>query len=171
MPDNYKYIDNDKNKKDKKDKTVFEYMESILNNNVESDNDKTFNQIIAERLINSTKEKNNKEDITKEKKKTKKYNISKEEAFNIASESRNLKTDFVKNSNRKNVTFLTFGDKEIKLVNIKNKKYWQIQILDGEISQMYNDSFFDGFIKKEENKYLRCLVDANTGEYIYYPKK
>ena len=171
MPDNYKYIDNDKNKKDKKDKTVFEYMESILNNNVESDNDKTFNQIIAERLINSTKEKNNKEDITKEKKKTKKYNISKEEAFNIASESRNLKTDFVKNSNRKNVTFLTFGDKEIKLVNIKNKKYWQIQILDGEISQMYNDSFFDGFIKKEETKYLRCLVDANTGEYIYYPKK
>lgn len=168
MPDNYKYIDNDKNKKDK---TVFEYMESILNNNVESDNDKTFNQIIAERLINSTKEKNNKEDITKEKKKTKKYNISKEEAFNIASESRNLKTDFVKNSNRKNVTFLTFGDKEIKLVNIKNKKYWQIQILDGEISQMYNDTFFDGFIKKEETKYLRCLVDANTGEYIYYPKK
>lgn len=168
MPDNYKYIDNDKNKKDK---TVFEYMESILNNNVESDNDKTFNQIIAERLINSTKEKNNKEDITKEKKKTKKYNISKEEAFNIASENRNLKTDFVKNSNRKNVTFLTFGDKEIKLVNIKNKKYWQIQILDGEISQMYNDSFFDGFIKKEETKYLRCLVDANTGEYIYYPKK
>ena len=168
MPDNYKYIDNDKNKKDK---TVFEYMESILNNNVESDNDKTFNQIIEERLINSTKEKNNKEDITKEKKKTKKYNISKEEAFNIASESRNLKTDFVKNSNRKNVTFLTFGDKEIKLVNIKNKKYWQIQILDGEISQMYNDSFFDGFIKKEETKYLRCLVDANTGEYIYYPKK
>lgn len=166
MPDNYKYIDNNK-----KDKTVFEYMESILNNNVESDNDKTFNQIIAERLINSTKEKNNKEDITKEKKKTKKYNISKEEAFNIASESRNLKTDFVKNSNRKNVTFLTFGDKEIKLVNIKNKKYWQIQILDGEISQMYNDSFFDGFIKKEETKYLRCLVDANTGEYIYYPKK
>ena len=168
MPDNYKYIDNDNNKKDK---TVFEYMESILNNNVESDNDKTFNQIIAERLINSTKEKNNKEDITKEKKKTKKYNISKEEAFNIASESRNLKTDFVKNSNRKNVTFLTFGDKEIKLVNIKNKKYWQIQILDGEISQMYNDTFFDGFIKKEETKYLRCLVDANTGEYIYYPKK
>ena len=168
MPANYKYIDNDKNKKDK---TVFEYMESILNNNVESDNDKTFNQIIAERLINSTKEKNNKEDIKKEKKKTKKYNISKEEAFNIASESRNLKTDFVKNSNRKNVTFLTFGDKEIKLVNIKNKKYWQIQILDGEISQMYNDSFFDGFIKKEETKYLRCLVDANTGEYIYYPKK
>lgn len=168
MPDNYKYIDNDKNKKDK---TVFEYMESILNNNVESDNDKTFNQIIAERLINSTKEKNNKEDITKEKKKTKKYNISKEEAFNIASESRNLKTDFVKNSNRKNVTFLTFGDKEIKFINIKNKKYWQIQILDGEISQMYNDSFFDGFIKKEETKYLRCLVDANTGEYIYYPKK
>lgn len=168
MPDNYKYIDNDKNKKDK---TVFEYMESILNNNVESDNDKTFNQIIAERLINSTKEKNNKEDIKKEKKKTKKYNISKEEAFNIASESRNLKTDFVKNSNRKNVTFLTFGDKEIKIVNIKNKKYWQIQILDGEISQMYNDSFFDGFIKKEETKYLRCLVDANTGEYIYYPKK
>ena len=168
MSDNYKYIDNDKNKKDK---TVFEYMESILNNNVESDNDKTFNQIIAERLINSTKEKNNKEDIKKEKKKTKKYNISKEEAFNIASESRNLKTDFVKNSNRKNVTFLTFGDKEIKLVNIKNKKYWQIQILDGEISQMYNDTFFDGFIKKEETKYLRCLVDANTGEYIYYPKK
>ena len=168
MSDNYKYIDNDKNKKDK---TVFEYMESILNNNVESDNDKTFNQIIAERLINSTKEKNNKEDITKEKKKTKKYKISKEEAFNIASENRNLKTDFVKNSNRKNVTFLTFGDKEIKLVNIKNKKYWQIQILDGEISQMYNDSFFDGFIKKEETKYLRCLVDANTGEYIYYPKK
>ncbi len=168
MSDNYKYIDNDKNKKDK---TVFEYMESILNNNVESDNDKTFNQIIAERLINSTKEKNNKEDIKKEKKKTKKYNISKEEAFNIASENRNLKTDFVKNSNRKNVTFLTFGDKEIKLVNIKNKKYWQIQILDGEISQMYNDSFFDGFIKKEETKYLRCLVDANTGEYIYYPKK
>ena len=168
MPDNYKYIDNDKNKKDK---TVFEYMESILNNNVESDNDKTFNQIIAERLINSTKEKNNKEDIKKEKKKTKKYNISKEEAFNIASESRNLKTDFVKNSNRKNVTFLTFGDKEIKLVNIKNKKYWQIQILDGEISQMYNDSFFDRYKKKEETKYLRCLVDANTGEYIYYPKK
>ena len=168
MSDNYKYIDNDKNKKDK---TVFEYMESILNNNVESDNDKTFNQIIAERLINSTKEKNNKEDIKKEKKKTKKYKIYKEEAFNIASESRNLKTDFVKNSNRKNVTFLTFGDKEIKIVNIKNKKYWQIQILDGEISQMYNDSFFDGFIKKEETKYLRCLVDANTGEYIYYPKK
>ena len=52
------------------------------------------------------------------------------------------------------------------------KKYWQIQILDGDISgvdydRKYGITDWDGGFSDKDKKKLRCQIDAETGEYIY----
>ena len=100
------------------------------------------------------------------------FNISKSDAFYIANQNENLKTDYYRRR-KGNITYIGFNDKSIKLVSLNNKKYWQIQILDGEVSGIdYNGEYetcWDGFFSKSDLKKLRCLIDVDTGEYIYYP--
>ena len=102
------------------------------------------------------------------------FKISKSQAFKIANANENLKTDYYKRS-KKNITYLGFDEKDIKLKTLKGKKYWQIQILSGEVSSVeYGENYtnnLDGFFNKEDLKKLRCLIDVETGEYIYYPKE
>lgn len=102
------------------------------------------------------------------------FKISKNEAFNIANRNENLKSDYCRTL-RKKLTYLSFDKKKITLVNLNNKSYWKIQILSGETSGIDYDyennteTLWDGFILKKDLKYLRCLIDVNTGEYIFYP--
>lgn len=100
------------------------------------------------------------------------FNISKSDAFYIANQNENLKTDYYRRR-KGNITYIGFNEKSIKLVSLNKKIYWQIQILDGEVSGIdYNGEYetcWDGFFSKSDLKKLRCLIDVDTGEYIYYP--
>ena len=104
-----------------------------------------------------------------------KYNfpILRSKALEIANRDENLKTDYCRNTSRGNISYICFTDKKIEVVEIENKKYWQIQILSGDVSGMevnrkesYN---WDGWLGDKDLNLLRCLVDVETGEYIYYP--
>ncbi len=101
------------------------------------------------------------------------FSITKAKAFEIADEDENLKTDYCRNNIKDNISYLYFSKKNMKVVKLDDKKYWQIQILDGEISgvnyRRNSTECWDGTFDKEDLKLLRCLVDVETGEYIYYP--
>lgn len=111
--------------------------------------------------------------------KNSKYPISEYQAFQIANENQNLKTDYYRNSDKK-ITYLDFTNCNVKLVTKSKKKYWHIKITDGKVSWIeFNEKntdeftepiFCDGFLIKKDFKKLQCLIDVNTGEYIYYSK-
>lgn len=100
------------------------------------------------------------------------FPISKNKAFNIANIDENLKTDFYRNYGG-DITFLSLNKYNIDLVKLEEKLYWQVQILNGDISGCGyyhgNITDWDGRFSKRDLKKLRCLIDVETGEYIYYP--
>lgn len=101
------------------------------------------------------------------------FPILRSKALEIANRDENLKTDYCRNTKRGNISYIYFTDKKIEVVEIENKKYWQIQILDGDVSGMEVDKHgsynWDGWLGDKDLNLLRCLVDVETGEYIYYP--
>lgn len=102
------------------------------------------------------------------------FTVSKNEAYEIASESNNLNSDFCKNDNR-NITYLRFNSYDTNLFVIDNTKYWKVQIIAGDISWIeYADEFatnYDGFLIEEDLEKLCCLINVETGEYKYFPRK
>lgn len=103
------------------------------------------------------------------------FPIKKSQAIEIAQRNENLKTDYIKNTNRGYITYLNFENKKVKIVKKNNKKYWQLQVISGDVSGIKVDTdgdiHWDGWLGKEDLKKLRCLIDVETGEYIYYPVK
>lgn len=103
------------------------------------------------------------------------FPISQYRAFKIAEQNENLKSDFFRNAD-KYISYLDFTDCKIELLKLNDKQYWYIKITDGEVSSIYTDefgnsTFADGTFGEESLKMLQCLVDVNSGEYIYYPEK
>lgn len=102
--------------------------------------------------------------------------ISKGTAYEIATRNINLKSDFCR-AKKYLYTYLGFKKVKIDLIELDNKKYWQIQVLAGDTAgSNYNRKYdevtdWDGVLADEDFPLLRCLVDAETGEYIYYPDK
>lgn len=109
------------------------------------------------------------EELTEEDKKYK-FPITKNHAIDIAYRDENLKTDFFRRR-RDYISYIGFKDNKTEVVEINNKKYWQVQILDGEISGIDGDCLWDGDLDEKSLKKLRCLIDVETGKYIYYPHK
>ncbi len=107
------------------------------------------------------------EDLIPEKDSDDIYPISKYEAYQIANKENNLKNDFCKELN-KYYTGIWFNDYKIKLVKIKNRKYWFIKIIDADISWNDNGVLCDGFATKKDLEKLKCYIDVITGQYIYY---
>lgn len=105
---------------------------------------------------------------------TSEYRISPYEAFQIASKNENLKTDYFKRASEF-ISYLDFTDCKYELVDGDNgKKYWLIRITEGDISSIYTDenlnsTFADGNLTEEDSPKLQCLIDVETGEYIYFP--
>ncbi len=101
------------------------------------------------------------------------YPIKKSIAIEIARSPSTLKTDFCRNSNRSRITFLGFNSSKIDIIEKDGRKYFQYQVLDGDISWVEhtndNITYCDGFFTDDDLKYLRCLIDVETGDYIYYP--
>lgn len=109
--------------------------------------------------------------------KVSKYPISPYEAFKIAEHSNNLKSDYFRNAN-KYISYLDFSNCEVNLIDDTNgKKYWHVKITEGEFSSIstseddYSTTFSDGYLDENDFKMLQCLIDVNTGEYIFYPQK
>lgn len=104
-----------------------------------------------------------------------KYNfpIKRSMAINIAQKNNTLKTDFCRNSDRKGISFLGFDNYTIDVIEKNEKKYWQFQVLSGDISWMdfeKNETIYcDGKLVEDDFKFLKCLIDTESGDYIYYP--
>lgn len=103
------------------------------------------------------------------------FPISQYQAFKIAERNENLKSDFFRNADEY-ISYLDFTDCKIELLKLNDKQYWHIKITNGDVSSIYTDefgnsTFTDGTFGEESLKKLQCLVDVNTGEYIYYPER
>ena len=104
-----------------------------------------------------------------------KYNfpIKRSMAISIAQKNNTLKTDFCRNSDRKGISFLGFNNYTIDVIEKNEKKYWQFQVLSGDISWMdfeKNETIYcDGKLVEDDFKFLRCLIDTESGDYIYFP--
>lgn len=102
------------------------------------------------------------------------FPISKQKAKEIAQRNNTLKTDFTRNSKREGITFIGLYNATVELIEKNEKKYWQYEVLSGDISWMEfderGDTFCDGGLTEEDLKLLRCLIDVETGDYTYYPK-
>lgn len=104
-----------------------------------------------------------------------KYNfpIKRSMAINIAQKNNTLKTDFCRNSDRIGISFLEFDNYTIDVIEKNEKKYWQFQVLSGDISWIEydrnNETYCDGMLEKDDLKFLRCLINVESGDYIYFP--
>lgn len=118
----------------------------------------------------------NRKKVEAEAKEDVKYNypIKRSMAIEISKKNNTLKTDFCMNSDRKGISYLSFNDYKTDLVTLNNKKYWQFQVYSGDISWISNEKnetiYNDGWLSDNDLNFLRCLVDTETGNYIYYPK-
>lgn len=97
------------------------------------------------------------------------YKISRKDAFNVANKDENLKNDFCRQDSR-NITNIVFNKFDIDLMDYNNEKYWHVKILDGEISwyDQKSNTSCDGEISKKDLEKLQCLVNVNTGDYLYF---
>ena len=117
----------------------------------------------------------NKKKSKKEAEEDLKYNfpIKRSMAISIAQKNNTLKTDFCRNSDRKGISFLGFDNYTIDVIEKNEKKYWQFQVLSGDISWMdfeKNETIYcDGKLVEDDFKFLRCLIDTESGDYIYFP--
>ena len=103
------------------------------------------------------------------------HNISPSDAFDIAYNEENLIKDYKKNFNERvrgdNFNELYGVDKQIEVVRLNNKIYWQIKILDGYFRYGYKkDGVIHDCKQKIKSELCRCLINVVTGEYIYYPE-
>lgn len=186
------FVPNNKNRKKRQDFNMYEILGEMIDAELfdkELKDDPTYENILkslAERKAEIEEddedvdeffevEKHYMESPEKLKEEDAKYNfpILRSKALEIANRDENLKTDYCRNTSRGNISYICFTDKKIEVVEIENKKYWQIQILSGDVSGMevnrkesYN---WDGWLGDKDLNLLRCLVDVETGEYIYYP--
>ena len=100
------------------------------------------------------------------------FKIKKSQAFNIADLDENLKSDYYKNTKREGNITLLFNDNRVKLINLDGRKYWCVQILDADvngITYVSEEEEDENRFSTEDMKILRCLIDVETGEYVYYP--
>lgn len=101
------------------------------------------------------------------------FPIKKSQAKAIAKKNNTLKTDFCRNSNRNGISFLSFNTYTTDLIEIESKKYWQFQVQSGDISwiiqKKHGTTYNDGYLSSNDLKFLRCLIDTESGDYIYYP--
>ena len=184
------FVPNNKNRKKRQDFNMYEILGEMIDAELfdkELKDDPTYENILkslAERKEEIEEDNDDEfyedekcymESIKKLKEEDAKYNfpILRSKALEIANRDENLKTDYCRNTSRGNISYICFTDKKIEVVEIENKKYWQIQILSGDVAGMEvnrNGSYnWDGWLGDKDLNLLRCLVDVETGEYIYYP--
>ena len=103
------------------------------------------------------------------------FKIKMADAFNIVGVADRLKADFLKHTKRVGeITSLNFNDNSTKLLTINGRNYWCVQIIDADILEKdacITDEDSDNGFTTDDMLFLRCLIDVETGEYVYYPYK
>lgn len=101
------------------------------------------------------------------------YPISKTLAIKIAEENYTLKEDFLKIINSNEISFVHFYDYTTDVIEKDGRKYWQIQANKGKYFWVELKRKHANHKERELNaddfRLLRCLIDVENGDYIYYP--
>ena len=84
--------------------------------------------------------------------------------------SKRLYKDYVKKCKERYTGFWV-TDAAMDVVDIEDRKCYLYQVKEADIAWRKNGDNYDGIVSPEGLKYLRCLVDVNTGDYKYYPDK
>ncbi len=93
------------------------------------------------------------------------YPISEDEALDIANDK--LTKVYMKDWNEGIPTYVSLFLNIDNVITKNNRKYYHIKCTGGDISGADRYTLWDGEVSKEEAKKLQCLIDVNTGKYIY----
>lgn len=97
------------------------------------------------------------------------FPISESEAISIA--DKKLTKVYMKNWTGGIPTYVSLFLEVVDVVNVKRHKFYYIKATGGDISGVDDGVLWDGVISKNGCKKLQCLVDVNTGKYIYIGDK
>ena len=105
------------------------------------------------------------------------FRINKKMALRIALKTRNLLNSFCDITDNHYFSLEVF-EKNVDYIEIEDKRYWLVQIVSGKLHSVEsyvvydsfddNNEFFEKEIDDNDRKYLKCLVNVDTGEYIYF---
>ena len=107
------------------------------------------------------------------------FKINKKMALRIALKTRNLLNSFCDITDN-NYFSLEVFEKNVDYIEIEDKRYWLVQITKGMLHSVETHVVYDSFddineffekdIDNYDRKYLKCLVNVDTGKYIYFMK-
>ena len=113
------------------------------------------------------------ESIEKDCKKEYELPISKRDAVEIAEKEENLIADFIKNSPNSPKSF-SIRAETVNTAIKDEKEYWLVQVTECMFGGCYEikgeECYYDGYFNEEQLDNLRCLIEKETGAYIYYPR-
>lgn len=113
------------------------------------------------------------ESIAEDCKKEYELPISKRDAVEIAEADENLRSDFAKNS-PDSPTSYSIRSERVNTAIKDGKEYWLVQVTKCMFGGSYEvngeECYHDGYFNEEQLDKLRCLIDKETGAYIYYPR-
>ena len=99
--------------------------------------------------------------------------VSERDAVRIAEADENLRSDFAKNS-PDSPTSYSIRSEDVNTAIKDGKEYWLVQVTECMFGGCYEEGdalcFYDGEFNEEELDKLRCLIEKETGAYIYYPR-
>lgn len=106
------------------------------------------------------------------------FKINKKMALRIALKTHKLLHSYCDIVDNNSYFSLEVFEKQVDYAEIEDKKYWLVQITSGILHAVETHVIWDSFkdhneySKKEiddnDRKYLRCLINVETGEYIYF---
>lgn len=99
--------------------------------------------------------------------------ISKRDAIEIAEKEENLIADFIKSSPNSSKSF-SIRAETVNTAIKDGKEYWLVQVTECMFGGCYEikgeECYYDGYFNEEQLDNLRCLIEKETGAYIYYPR-
>lgn len=106
------------------------------------------------------------------------FRINKKMALRIALKTHNLLHSYCNITNNNSYFSIEVFEKQVDYVEIEDKKYWLVQIVSGKLHSVETHLVYDSFddineyfekeIDDNDKKYLKCLVNVDNGEYIYF---
>lgn len=99
--------------------------------------------------------------------------VSERDAVKIAEADENLRSDFAKNS-PDSPTSYSIRSETVNTAIKDGKEYWLVQVTECMFGGCYEvdgeECYYDGYFNEEQLDNLRCLIEKETGAYIYYPR-
>lgn len=132
----------------------------ILNMSYSDYDEMLLEKIRKKHIRKCLRNKNQREEL----KDSNKYKVNRTQAYNIILDNYFLGYDFY--GNIRDVKKLVYDKIECGIVDIDNNIYYLFRVLEGT----YGEKYFPLNIDTNDLEKLICLVNVDTGEYLYYPK-